>query len=156
MLLLPPRTILFAPFIPFIVLFCHTIETADKGDLSRMHTFVKSIECTCQHSTAIATHYRLFQMFYSVAVRYNELKSSPSSLQEQVQLRTEVDAHLSALGLQPHVAYATGHHENPSVVTEQNQDLGGDGWAQQGLSLGNWFSFNQQMMDLLDHNDLPF
>lgn len=155
MLSLPLRTILFAPFIPFIVLFCHTIETADREDLSRMHAFIKSIECTCQHSTAIAKHYRLFQIFHGAAVRYNELKYSPSSLQEeQVQLRTEVDAHLSVIGLQPHVANASGQYQNPSV-TEQNQDPVGNVWAQEGLLLGNWFSFNQQMMGLLDHNDLP-
>lgn len=148
---------MFTPFIPFIVLFCHTIETGDKEDLSRMHAFIKSIECTCQHSTAIAKHYRLFQMFHGAAVCYNELKSSPSSLQEeQVQLQTEVDAHLSVIGLQPHVANASSHYQNPSAVTEQNQDLEEDDWAQQSLSLGNWFSFNQQMMGLLDHNDLPF
>lgn len=75
-----------------------------------MHTFVKSIECTCQHSTAIVKHYQLFQMFYSVSVRYNELRFVPSSLkEEQLQPQTEVDAHLSAFELQPHVAYVPGH-----------------------------------------------
>lgn len=49
-------------------------------------------------------------MFYSVSVRYNELRFVPSSLkEEQLQPQTEVDAHLSAFELQPHVAYVPGH-----------------------------------------------
>lgn len=98
------RIILFTPFVPFIVIFCHTIETRDKEDLSRMYAFLKSIECACQHSNAIAKHHHLFGVLYSVALRYTELglPSTPME-EEQLQLRSEVDAHLSSLGLQPQI-----------------------------------------------------
>ncbi|KAJ5197022.1 hypothetical protein N7449_007501 [Penicillium cf. viridicatum] len=160
-------TILFTPFVPFIVIFCHTIETRDKEDLSRMYAFLKSIESACQHSNAIAKHHHLFGVLYSVALRYTELglPSSPVA-KEQLQLRSEVDAHLSALGLQPDRTYLTAHHAEdvdnfmssvqPSVeAIGQNRAAEGNNWAQEPW-LGRWFSFNQQMMGLFEDNDLPF
>ncbi|OQE01437.1 hypothetical protein PENSOL_c004G02767 [Penicillium solitum] len=160
-------TILFTPFVPFIVMFCHTIETRDKGDLDRMYAFLKSIECACQHSNAIAKHHHLFGVLYSVALRYTELGSPSSRMEEeQLQLRSEVDAHLSALGLQPHTTYLTAHHTEdvdplmssvqPSVeAIEQNRTTEGNNWAEEPW-LRRWFSFNQQMIGLFDDNYLPF
>ncbi|CAG8000497.1 unnamed protein product [Penicillium nalgiovense] len=155
-------TILFTPFTPFIVLFCHCIETRDKEDLSQMHTFLKSIECTCQHSSTIAKHHHLFSVFYNIAVRYTELGFLSSGMEEeQIRLRSEVDAHLSALGLQPHLAYTSQNPQGNGLtsdppgmgVIEQNRDEGSD-WQEPWL--GRWISFNQQMMGLLDGSDLPF
>ncbi|KGO36053.1 Transcription factor, fungi [Penicillium expansum] len=158
-------TILFTPFIPFTVIFCHTIETRDKEDLSRMYAFLKSIECACQHSNAIAKYHYLFGVLYSVAFRYIELglPSSPME-EEQLQLRSEVDAHLSALGLHPHATDLTGHTEEANFLTssvrsieeaiEQNH-AEGNNWAQEQW-LGRWVSFHQQMMGLFDNNDFPF
>ncbi|KAJ5466061.1 hypothetical protein N7530_009848 [Penicillium desertorum] len=155
-------TILFTPFTPFIVLFCHCIETRDREDLSQMHTFLKSIECACQHSTTIAKHHHLFSVFYNVAVRYTELGFPSSAMEEeQIQLRSEVDAHLSALGLQPHLAYTSQNLQGNGLTSvspgmdamEQDRDEGSD-WQEPWL--GRWISFNQQMMGLLDGSDLPF
>lgn len=72
-----------------------------------------------------------------------------------------MDAHLSALGLQPqpsigHRGQETDHMASsimPSVEIAENQDSEESDWGQQGLWLGNWLSFNQQMMGVLDHND---
>lgn len=161
------RTILFTPFIPFIVLFCHVIETGDLEDLSRMQTFVTSIEGSCNSSNTIAKHHRLFQVFYSVAARYTELSSPSAPMQEeQIKLKNQVDAHLSALGLYPNGSYIGGHPIPGSgpVASSDVVDIGipahdqpppGQDWPQQALSLGNWFSFNQQMMDLMGENDFP-
>ncbi|CAI7617849.1 unnamed protein product [Penicillium discolor] len=160
-------TILFTPFVPFIVMFCHTIETRDKGDLDRMYAFLESIECACQHSNAIAKHHHLSGVLYSVALRYTELGLPSSRMEEeQLQLRSEVDAHLSALGLQPHTTYLTAHHTEdvdslmssvqPSVeAIQQNRTTEGNNWAEDPW-LRRWFSFNQQMIGLFDDNYLPF
>lgn len=86
--------------------------------------------------------------------------------EEQLQLRIEVDAHLSALGLQPHTTYSTTHHTEdvdslmPSVQSSveaigQNQAPEGNNWAEEPW-LRRWFSFNQQMIGLFDDNDLQF
>ncbi|OQD65884.1 hypothetical protein PENPOL_c005G07269 [Penicillium polonicum] len=159
--------ILFTPFVPSIVIFWHTIETRDKEDLSRMYAFLKSIECACQHSNAIAKHHHLFGVLYSVALRYTELglPSSPME-EEQLQLRSEVDAHLSALGLQPQATYLTADDTGgvdslmssvqPSMeAIGQNRAAEGNNWTQEPW-LRRWFSFNQQMIGLFDDNDLSF
>ncbi|KAF9888537.1 hypothetical protein FE257_008644 [Aspergillus nanangensis] len=157
-------TILYTPFVPFIVLFCHVIETGDKEDISRMRTFVTSIEGSCHHSWAIAKHHRLFQVFLSVAEHYTKLMSSSTPMEEeQRMLKSQVDAQLSALGLHPTGSFTAGHptlETAPSAPLEMefpgqiSTSLGQD-WSQQGLFLGNWFSFNQQMMGLMDQGDLP-
>lgn len=155
-----------------------------------METFAMSMKDSCQNSGTIAKHHRLFQVFYSVAARYTELTMHSSPMQaEQRKLKSQVDAQLSALGLQPNGSYMGGHsnmtttletgpesgpmassesaaglnmeftaldqhgqprpHRQPSTTQEWEQ-------AQQGLLLGNWFSFNQQMMGLMDQGDFPF
>lgn len=147
-----------------------------------MQSFVTSIESACRHSKAIAKHHRLFQVFYSVALRHTELRWAPTPAQEEsLRLRMEMDAHLSALGL-PQTALAAANHsfdtgtETQETETYQGQAVAWSGdnapglgtldpvqgggmtstWEEQGARLGNWFSFNQHVMELLDHNDLPF
>ncbi|PLB53981.1 hypothetical protein P170DRAFT_451884 [Aspergillus steynii IBT 23096] len=151
-------TILFTPFIPFLVLFCHVIETGDLDDLNRMQIFVTSMEGSCQESGAIAKHHRLFQVFYRVAERYTELMCSPTLMQEDRRnLKSQVDLHLSALGLQPNGSYMVGQPtaEAGPMASSATVDMGpsDQDWPQQGFLLGSWFSFNQQMMDLMDQND---
>jgi hypothetical protein len=132
-----------------------------------MHNFIKSIERACQHSNAIAKHHRLFELFYSVALRYSELglPSSPME-EEQVKLRSEVEEHLNLLGIQSHTGYVNVHHtqenddltsSNPSSVgaIEHNRAAEGNN-LEQNPPLGRWFHFNQQMLGLLDYDCLPF
>jgi hypothetical protein len=69
----------------FIVL---NIAPGDVEDLNNMQAFVASIESACPHSIAIGKHYRPFQVFCDVAVRYYKLKARPASFQpEQMELR---------------------------------------------------------------------
>ncbi|KAM7205739.1 fungal-specific transcription factor domain containing protein [Naviculisporaceae sp. PSN 640] len=67
-------TILFAPFVPFIVLFCQVIETRDRADLARLQGFVVSIQSSSSReggvSEAVDRFLRLFQVLYSVASHY--------------------------------------------------------------------------------------
>jgi hypothetical protein len=128
-----------------------------------MHIFLEPIERACQHSSTITKHYQLFLVFYNVALRYTELGSPSSAMEEdQIQLRGEVDAQFSALGLQPHISFTPGQNSQQNGLTlvsssmgviDQNRDEGSD-W--QDPWLGRWYSFNQQMMGLLDGSDLPF
>jgi hypothetical protein len=70
-------TITYTPFIPFIVLFCHTIETFKASDLQHMETLVKSFQSTSDsHGHSICEkQYRLFKALYDVASRYVEVRS---------------------------------------------------------------------------------
>lgn len=165
------RSILFVPFVPYIALFCHVIETGDLEDLTRMQTFVTSLESACPDSRAIARHHRLFQVFYSVAFRYSELRgASLPSQEESVRLRLEMDTQLNALGLQVQAGSAPGHdtgvpaESNPMMTWSgaagidalgQFPAAGVDVWEEQSLRLGNWFSFSQNMMGLVEQNEWP-
>ncbi|KAJ5155562.1 hypothetical protein N7492_008365 [Penicillium capsulatum] len=164
-------SILFIPFVPYIALFCHVIETGDLEDLNRMKTFVASLESACADSRAIAKQHSLFQVFYSVALRYTQLRgASPPSQEESARLRMEMDTQLNALGLQIQAGAATGQGVSVSDganammvwpdaagidALDQFPAAGVDLWEEQSLRLGNWFSFSQNMMGLVEQNEWP-
>lgn len=67
-----------SPFIPFIILFCHVIETSDPSDLELMRGLTKTLEPTSNkptHTTCSKQH-RLFEALYEVAAKYVEVRSS--------------------------------------------------------------------------------
>lgn len=71
------RTITQSPFIPFIILFCHIIETSEASDLEHMRGLVETLESTSNsraHSTC-GKQRRLFKALYDVAAKYVEVKS---------------------------------------------------------------------------------
>ncbi|PKS09332.1 hypothetical protein jhhlp_003946 [Lomentospora prolificans] len=90
-------TLLYAPFIPFIVIFCHVIETQDREDLARLHAFNASMQSAPTVSEAAGKVYRLFQVLYSVALRYVEFRTSTPQ-PDQMEASAQMDAYLSALG----------------------------------------------------------
>lgn len=133
-----------------------------------MHTFVCSLESACEHSSAIAKHHALFQVFHNVAARYTELKSTSTPTQpEQAEHRVEMGTYLSELGFQPHMIPASrdgiegaaggSAAETPYVPMILARDgLVGNEEAEQAEQLANWLTVSQQMMGLLDNNELPF
>ncbi|KAL4753692.1 hypothetical protein BDW72DRAFT_201388 [Aspergillus terricola var. indicus] len=157
-------SILFVPFVPFIVLFCHVIETGSLQDLNQMQAFVASMESVCPHSPAIAKHHHLFHVFCTVAQRYCDIMSTASSSEEQLRLRMEVDAQLSAFGLQSQLPAGISGPVPDKRMSSLGADTNcsgvdiGDGTidAADGFNLGGWFSFSQNIMGLLDRDDLPF
>ncbi|KAK1990061.1 fungal-specific transcription factor domain-containing protein [Colletotrichum falcatum] len=93
-------TVLFSPFIPFIVLFCQVIETQDREDLARLHSFVLFLQETATMSDAAGKMSRLFQVLYSVALRFVEFRATTTQ-SRQTQASAEMDAYLAALGFPP-------------------------------------------------------
>lgn len=167
-------TVLFAPFIPFIVLFCQVIETQDKEDLARLHSFVVFLQETSKMSDAAAKMCRLFQVLYSVALRFVEFRAStPQS--RQTQASAEMDAYLAALGFPPKGAEGGQHPQQqqptafaqitstaPDVVpTSGIAGVGVDAmdeslrpgnpmmWMTNAAQLEDFFYTNTAMMDLL-------
>ncbi|KAK8067525.1 hypothetical protein PG996_006637 [Apiospora saccharicola] len=100
-ILKPYGTIFYTPFIPFIVIFCHVIETTDQTDLDRLHSFVASLEPVSQLSEPAARMQRLFQVLYNVALKYVDVKTS----REQQSVGRELDTYLNALGYGPAPTY---------------------------------------------------
>lgn len=161
------RTILYAPFVPFIVIFCHVIETTDLTDLDRLHSFVASLDPAIKLSEATARLQRLFQVLYNVALKYVEIRAS----REQVSVGREFDTYLNALGFGPGIGGSEigfGEMSNPGnmtfqgLPTDQNMLTSGPevfaadevAMPQQGIMLGEWYYSNQQMLGLLEENSL--
>lgn len=111
----PRRTLLFAPFIPFIVMFCQVIETQDQNDLAHLHAFVTSIQKAPAVSEAAGKMHRLFQVLYSVALRYVEFRFSEPQ-ERETQASAEMDTYLAALGFPP-----AGLGDGPQQQQQQQQ-----------------------------------
>ncbi|KAH8434509.1 putative C6 transcription factor [Aspergillus melleus] len=171
-------TILYSPFVPFIVLFCHIIEVSSHSDLKRIEDFVASLEPVCALSEAIAKMHRLCQVLSTVARLYLEAKSQAQTQQDQslASVGQEFDSYFTALGLAPAptddtemrwtaTAAVPGPANPAAAATVAADPLTGEmptemrGVEGQALpinapqtTLGNWFSGNQHMMGLLEED----
>ncbi|CAI6019999.1 unnamed protein product [Clonostachys chloroleuca] len=154
-------TLVFLPFIPFFVLFCHVIQKRDRNDLARLKAFVGSISPASEHSR-FASHHRLFKAFYNAAEGYLRPKDSLEPPQQQdSELEQQIETCFSTVGIQ-----ASNHADQdlqvagisspgqlfptslPNGAALQGAGDGFiDGWADGWAPNLNWFAMNQQMMD---------
>jgi hypothetical protein len=136
-----------------------------------MQTFVESIQGCCQCSNTIAKHHSLFEAFYKVALHYTKLKTlSASAQREEIKVGAEVDVQLNELGLQLQGPCLNIHPQGGGQPLSSNfytperleeSQLGrlnfvGHSSDQYGVWGDNWYSFNQQVIGLMDHDDLIF
>lgn len=140
-------TILYAPFIPFIVIFCLVVETSDREDLGRLADFVRSLEPACDVSSSVRKLHQLCQVLYNVAALYVEAKA----LEPAPSAGNEFDVYLSQLGFMP-----VDEAAMPSLQTELN-GVSGDVDPQmrslaQTNQLEDWFSGKNYMMGLLEED----
>ncbi|KAF9874828.1 hypothetical protein CkaCkLH20_07522 [Colletotrichum karsti] len=159
-------TILFAPFVPFIVIFCQVMETSDAADLARLQAFVSSIQAAKEFTEASARLYRLFQVLYNVAFRYVEMRNNAQP-SEQAQTTQEMDKYLAALGFPPAGLGGAAERQSGGEVGGSEGMVGssfedgaanpaGSGPLNQMMWMGNatqledWFYSNQQMMGLVE------
>ncbi|PKY03827.1 fungal-specific transcription factor domain protein [Aspergillus campestris IBT 28561] len=141
--------ILFSPFVPFIVLFCHTIEVSSQTDLHRLEEFVTSLEPHRGSSEAIDKMHRLCQVLSSVARLYLEAKAQARTQESDAMASVgqEFDTYLSALGLAPapmEDGETTGPMPEPSASSPPD--------TVPPSTLGNWYSGNQHMVGLLEED----
>lgn len=99
-ILITLRTLLSVPFVPFIILFCHVIESHDMSDVASLHDFLASIEPAPKVSEAAAEMYRLLQVLYSVALRYIEFHTSDCAV-HRMQMYAELNPDLTSVGVPP-------------------------------------------------------
>ncbi|RWA13310.1 hypothetical protein EKO27_g1759 [Xylaria grammica] len=141
-------TILYAPFIPFIVIFCLVIETSDGEDLARLADFVRSLEPACEVSSSVRKLHQLCKVLYNVAELYVEAKAAEG-------VGSEFDAYLSQLGFMP-------VDVDGAMMGVQTDLDGGSGAGVQGVGemravaqanqLEDWFSGKNYMMGLLEED----
>ncbi|KAJ9165344.1 Fungal specific transcription factor [Coniochaeta hoffmannii] len=171
-------TILFAPFVSFIVLFCQVVETKDRADLARLQAFVSSLHSDDLNvSEAVSRLARLFQVLYTIALHHVETRTGNGQQVDQQQSHQtttiEVDAYLAALGF-PHQVMGEVHKHKQSQQQQQQDETGdgclgggggmGDGfgmyetqravnpvlWMGNGAQLEEWLYTNDQMIGLLE------
>jgi hypothetical protein len=135
-------TILYLPFVPVIVLFCHVIETSNMEDLQRLSDFADSLQPACSVSPATEKFLRVCRVLYNVARLYTEAKAQQDNDLNLV--GNDIDMYLSQLGF---IA--------PQDQAAQQADFsdGVEGFdAYQATRLGNWFSATSNIMGLVEGN----
>ncbi|KAI1325692.1 fungal-specific transcription factor domain protein [Xylariaceae sp. FL0255] len=156
-------TILYAPFIPFIVIFCLVVETSDREDLQRLRDFVTSLETACEYSGSVKKLHQLCQVLYNVAEVYIEAKAVQRRQREGLgdsemgagdvvdPMGMEFDMYLSQLGFMPVVDDGSGLGGSGGAMP----DLGGAASTAGSLpanQLEDWFSGKNYMMGLLEED----
>lgn len=107
------RVLLSALFTPFIVLFCHVIETCDRTDLDSLFAFTATLQSNPSSADdSSGKQQRLFNVLFNVAAKYVEVKSKTPQSQAQQQATLSLGMYLHALGL------------TPAPQIPQNQDNG--------------------------------
>lgn len=158
-LILGHRTILYAPFIPFIVIFCQVIENsgsdASQSDLQHLERFIGSLEAACGISPAVEKLHRLSTVLYNVALLYAEAKAQQAWDQDMVPVGNEFDLYLSQLGIMP-MDESGG---DPNGAANDVNGAGGAGGSGGGaddvmrnVQLGDWFSGNNHILGLVEED----
>ncbi|KAL4747256.1 hypothetical protein BDW72DRAFT_209715 [Aspergillus terricola var. indicus] len=161
-------SIIQSPFIPFIILFCHIIETSDASDLVRLGSFVESLE-SASTSPAHSTYdkqRRLFRALHDVAAKYVEVKSRTGNDQRWMSMLRPVGQqnsntiagtpvlldHVRMTG-SPSTTDVSGPMPLHSEATAEGIGLFGDADLEMnfsGAELWDWFNRSQSMMRMLE------
>ncbi|ORY67589.1 fungal-specific transcription factor domain-containing protein [Pseudomassariella vexata] len=151
-------TILYAPFIPFIVIFCHAIETSNADDLRCLELFVQSLQGSSHISPAIDKLHQLSRMLYNVALLYVEAKAQQAMDQAMIPVGNEFDMYLSQLGFIP---TDEGMGTGTGVAGGEGEEIGfggtgagtgGGGMMQTTNQLGDWFSGSNYTLGLVEED----
>ncbi|KAH8200807.1 hypothetical protein TruAng_005044 [Truncatella angustata] len=128
--------VLHIPFIPFSILFTHTVQHLDFADLARLDCFAASLRPKAPSQTSITHPHRLYEILCRAARIYIAPETSPS----------HVDLFPDSGPLDPsEVSGFTCFDWGADDETRQFADA-------QSLGLEEWYYSNQQIMSLLDEN----
>ncbi|KAK7946291.1 uncharacterized protein PG986_010612 [Apiospora aurea] len=153
-------TILYAPFIPFIVIFCQVIENAGSdastSDLRHLERFIQSLEAGCGISPAVEKLHRLSTVLYNVALLYAEAKAQQAWDQDMVPVGNEFDLYLSQLGIMP-MDESGGGDPSGGAGNDVNggghdSGAGGADDIMRNVQLGDWFSGNNHILGLVEED----
>jgi hypothetical protein len=144
-------TILYAPFVPFIVIFCHVIETSDKEDLRRLEEFVNSLQVSRTVSGAVDKLHRLCRIMCDVAALYVEAKEAENHMADanMTPLGNDFNMYLSQLGFMPP---AQPSFDGGGDVAAGGLDSDMLNASYQATQLGDWFEGGRHMMGLLEED----
>ncbi|ENH68143.1 hypothetical protein FOC1_g10003772 [Fusarium oxysporum f. sp. cubense race 1] len=161
------QALIHSPFVPFIVVFCHIIETGDKNGLDLLESVIKTLQPVTDSafSSGAKKEFHLFKALYDAARNYLEARLSKVSIGFGSWENASSSAHVpSPAHQQP--ALLTPILNLPNSQTSLSASLEGTAeWmAQQmevpgsmdtdidqyGAQLGNWLHMNNQMTRALE------
>jgi hypothetical protein len=159
------RALLHSPFVPFIVIFCHIIETCDKNDLDLLESVIKTLQSATDSvpSSGVRKEYRLFKALYDAACSYIEARLSKTDFGfRSLANASSSAAVLSPAHQQPVILTPTSNLQSSQTTTRMSLDEaaewmpesfetpGGAEVDQYGAQLGNWLHMNNQMTRALE------
>lgn len=81
-------TILHTPFVPFIILFCYSIQCSDENELSRLESFTASLQPATSPSESVRGPHRLFRVLCRVARQYIKTNSTSNTADYGISLNS--------------------------------------------------------------------
>ncbi|KXX75460.1 Protein STB5 [Madurella mycetomatis] len=154
--------VLYIPFTPVIVLFCHVVETSDRDDLRRLADFVDSLQPMRAESEGVEKLHRICHVLHDVAslcVRARAQRQQDPQLQDHdiTMVGNNIDMYLSRLGFMPQYNQPMQPGATPAPFASGGDAGAGMPAAEfnanwQANQLGNWFSGNTHIMGLLEED----
>jgi hypothetical protein len=157
-------TLLHTPFTPFLVIFCHIIETQSTSDLALLADFLETLQPARGTSNAVEKMFLVCDVFHRVAKLFigaasrNLGFSNPTTPEQttQTQLRKELDPFMTRIGINNTYDAAPNQSEFSPYADPLQADTTYDmnAFATTG-NMGEWFSEDQLITTLLG-NDFNF
>ncbi|KAF3209467.1 hypothetical protein TWF106_006902 [Orbilia oligospora] len=141
-------TILYSPFTPFIVLFCHVIETSNIKDLQLLDQFAESLQPALSISQAIEKLFRLCKLLHQIAALYVEAKGQQKQDSDMNMVGNDLDIYLSQLG------FISQNHASENMNISATPGPGTAPIVGSGQELGDWFSGNRYILGLMEDDFL--
>ncbi|KPA35814.1 transcription factor [Fusarium langsethiae] len=158
-------TLLFAPFIPLIVIFCHVIETQNESDLARLQAFVMSIQSATSISSPAARLHRLFQTLCKIALSYVKFRTSAAPANNW-QDASKIDGYLDALGFSSSSGGNPSRHHNMFaqhdsmgdnvVIESRNAGTSAEGMGDEFrvVNLMMWMGNSMELEERLENSEV--
>ncbi|RGP62588.1 hypothetical protein FSPOR_9167 [Fusarium sporotrichioides] len=155
------------PLIPFIVLFCHAIETCDPAHLESLAAVVETAHITTELPDVYRKQLHLFKLMYDVACKYVGSRKSNTSIHASGRIPDTPFEMLfveAGVPLPGHMSMPTtiqGFHDGTQLGNAMgygNLPIGDNGTSTEyggfthSMELGNWFEQNQEIFMMLDNN----
>ncbi|KAL2136551.1 hypothetical protein VTI74DRAFT_3096 [Chaetomium olivicolor] len=149
--------IIYVPFTPVIILFCHIVETSDEADLRRLADFVESLQPACAASEAVAKLHRICQVLHNVAslcirAKAQRQQDPQQRDQDMTMVGNNIDMYLSQLGFMPQFGGGQQHPMQGAAQFGGGDLTAAEFNASQANELGNWFSGNTHILGLLEED----
>ncbi|KAI1009176.1 hypothetical protein LB504_002948 [Fusarium proliferatum] len=159
--------LIHSPFVPFVVVFCHIIETGDRNGLELLESVIKTLQPASDSafSSGARKEFHLFKALYDAARKYLEDRLSKESIGVGSWENTSSSAYVPVpTHQQPALVTPVLNLPNPQTSISASL-VGTERWIPQqyetpgdmdtdndqyGAQLGNWLHMSNQMTMALE------